>query len=204
MSAYISDFDASHFPYITTLDNSLRVILEMFQDEGAKGEHTSAPNTGTFYGGGFFSFFSGTSYAYSSAQAPGHAFVATGDLHYFFPPFSGHKGDGPTSHTLWGTLDSLTLGAGVDKGGHILDPFITFVFDEPLHGDVADGRENVTHDIMWGLMNGSVEGATDSIGTVPHGGLMAALETNGLDVDMSIADLVGHNFATETDLALAA
>ncbi|EMR4172239.1 hypothetical protein R2537_007279, partial [Pseudomonas aeruginosa] len=45
MSAYISSFDPSHFPYITTPDNSLRVVLEMFQDDGVRGEHTGVPNS---------------------------------------------------------------------------------------------------------------------------------------------------------------
>ncbi|AOU95440.1 uncharacterized protein AruCF_4549 [Achromobacter ruhlandii] len=53
-------------------------------------------------------------------------------------------------------------------------------------------------------MNGSVDGADDRLGSGTHGGLTTALEANGLDITMSIADLVGHNFATETDLALAA
>ncbi|MFY3161331.1 heme acquisition protein HasA [Achromobacter xylosoxidans] len=200
MSAYISSFDPSHFPYITTPDNSLRVVLEMFQDDGVRGEHTGVPNSGGFFGGGFFS---GTEYGYTSKTVDGYAFVASGDLNYYFPPFSGAKMAGATPHTLWGTLESVTLGAGVDKAGHVVDPFITFTFDTPLHGDLADGRGNVTHDIIWGLMNGSVEGADDRLGSGTHGGLMAALEDNHLDVDMSIADLVAHNFATETDLALA-
>lgn len=85
-----------------------------------------------------------------------------------------------------------------------MDPLITFTFDQPVVGDVSEGRANDTHDVIWGLMNGSVSGADDRLGSGTHGGLLTALETNGLDVDMSIADLVGHNFATEADLALAA
>lgn len=37
-----------------------------------------------------------------------------------------------------------------------------------------------------------------------HGGLFGALGQNDMDITMSIADLVAHNFATEADLALAA
>lgn len=98
-----------------------------------EGEHTNMPNAGGFFGG---NMFNGTEYAYTSKTVANYAFVAEGDIHYFFPPFSGHAGDGPTAHTVWGELDSITLGAGVDKAGHVVDPLITFTFDAPIFGDV--------------------------------------------------------------------
>lgn len=203
MTVSISNFDEHHLPDASTAESSLREVLHAFETNGVAGEHVTASNSGTFYGGGWFSFFSGTSYAYSSKDPAHYAFVATGDLHYYFPPFSGSMSDGPTSHTLWGTIESITLGGGVTKG-QIVDPLITFTFDQPIFGDVSEGRANDTHDVIWGLMNGSVDGADDRLGSGTHGGLTTVLETNGLDISMSIADLVGHNFATETDLALAA
>ncbi len=200
MTAFISYID-DHLS-AATMEGSLREMLLAFQSKGVEGEHTNMPNAGGFFGG---NMFNGTEYAYTSKTVANYAFVAEGDIHYFFPPFSGHAGDGPTAHTVWGELGSITLGAGVDKAGHVVDPLITFTFDAPIFGDVSEGRGNDVHDIVWGLMNGHVDGgAVDKLGTVSNGGLLGALEENGLHTDYSIADLVGHNFATETDLALAA
>lgn len=201
MSAYISDYDEDNFPLFTSAEDTLRDVLLEFQNSGVAGEHTGGANAGGFFGG---DSFNGTSYGYTSTTVDGYAFLATGDLHYYFPPLNGSVGDGPTSHTLWGSLESITLGAGVSNAGVVVDPFITFTFDQPLYGDISEGRTNVVHDIIWGLMNGSVTGASDSLGTISQGGLIAALENNGLDVDVSVADLVGSFAFTETELALAA
>ncbi|MFY2840849.1 heme acquisition protein HasA [Achromobacter ruhlandii] len=201
MSAQVSFIDISHLPTGITTESSLELMLDAFQNGGVAGEHTSVPNKGGFFGG---NAFNGTDYGYVSKTVANYAFVASGDLHYFFPPYSGHAGDGPTAHTVWGSLDSITLGGGLDGAGHVVDPLITFAFDQPIEGDVADGRGNEVHDIVWGLMNGSVVGTPDKISHITNGGLVDALEQNGMDMHTSIADLVAHNFATETDLALAA
>ncbi|MEI2417010.1 heme acquisition protein HasA [Orrella sp. JC864] len=202
MSAYISDYDEVWFPDGTSADNDLRTVLTAFEENGVAGEHTDVPNFGGFFGG---DGFNGSSYGYTSTLVDGFAFLATGDLHYYFPPFNGAPNPDYTPHTLHGTLTSITLGAGVDQAGNVVDPFITFTFDDPLVGNLADGRENVVHDIIWGLMNGSVSGADDSAGTGTQGGLLAALQANGLQLDgVSIADLVGGALATETEWALAA
>ncbi|MBO1112228.1 heme acquisition protein HasA [Bordetella petrii] len=201
MSATISAYDEDNFPFGYSADDSVRDVLLEFQNSGVAGEHTGGPNEGGFFGG---NAFNGTSYGFTSTTVDGYAFLATGDLHYYFPPFNGSVGDGPTAHTLWGTLESITLGSGITSSGAVVDPFVTFTFDDPLYGDIADGRTNVVHDIIWGLMNGSVTGASDSAGTISQGGLIAALEDNGLDVDQAFADLVGSSAATETELALAA
>ncbi|AKP92178.1 MULTISPECIES: heme acquisition protein HasA [Achromobacter] len=198
MTAFISYID-DHLS-AATMEGSLMDMLLAFQSTGVEGEHTNMPNSGGFFGG---NMFNGTEYAYTSKAVPNYAFVAEGNIHYFFPPFSGHAGDGPTAHTVWGELDSITLGAGVDKAGHMVDPLITFTFDGPIFGDVAEGRGNDVHDIIWGLMNGHVDGIDDTkAGVDTHGGLLAALGNDF--VTHSVADLVAHNFATETDLALAA
>lgn len=200
MTASISQYDEDYFPSFTSADDLLRDVLLEFQNSGVAGEHTGVPNEGGFFGG---DSFNGSAYGYTSATVDGYAFLATGDLHYYFPPFNGSVGDGPTSHTLWGTLESITLGAGISNGT-VVNPFITFTFDQPLVGDIADGRANVVHDIIWGLMNGSVSGASDSLGTISQGGLIAALEANGLDVDVSVADLVGASTLSDSELLLAA
>ncbi|VGO10056.1 hypothetical protein AMB3_2456 [plant metagenome] len=202
MSAYISDYDEDFFPDFTSADDDLRTVLTEFQNNGVQGEHTSAPNYGGFFGG---DTFNGTSYGYTSTLVDGFAFLATGSLSYYFPPLNGSVGDGPVSHTLHGSITSITLGAGVSDTGVVDKPFLTFNFDTPLVGDIADGRTNVVHDVIWGLMNGSVSGASDSLGTVSNGGLLAALQANGLTLDgVSIADLVGASALSETEVALAA
>ncbi|ANF58972.1 heme acquisition protein HasA [Halotalea alkalilenta] len=198
MAASISSYDENWFPDGTGLNDSLYDVLIAFQNNGLEGSHPN--NTGGFYGGGSFS---GTSYSYVDASL-GFAFQATGDLNYYFPPLNGNVGDGPTSHTLWGSIDSITLGGGLNSDGSVADAFITFTFDEAITGDVSEGRTNDVHDVIWGLMNGSVVGADDSIGTGTNGGLVQALIDNGLDVDASIASLVGTASATDADLALAA
>ncbi len=201
MAAYISDYDLGLLPNQTSADDSLRDVLLAFEATGIDGEHTDAPNYGGFFGG---DGFNGSSYGYTSTLVDGFAFLATGDLSYYFPPLNGSPGDGPTSHTLHGTLSSITLGAGITETGEVIDPLFTFTFDQPLVGDIADGRVNVVHDIIWGLMNGSVSGASDSAGTISQGGLLAALDANGLDIDASVADLIGSALTTETEWALAA
>ena len=109
MSAHVSYIDINHLPTGLTLESSLELVLDAFQNEGVAGEHTSVPNKGGFFGG---NAFNGTDYGYVSKTVAHYAFVASGELHYFFPPYSGHVGDGPTAHTVWGSLDSITLGGG--------------------------------------------------------------------------------------------
>lgn len=176
MSAQVSFIDISHLPTGITTESSLELMLDAFQNGGVAGEHTSVPNKGGFFGG---NAFNGTDYGYVSKTVANYAFVASGDLHYFFPPYSGHAGDGPTAHTVWGSLDSITLGGGLDGAGHVVDPLITFTFDQPIEGDVADGRGNEVHDIVWGLMNGSVVGTPDKISHITNGGLVEALNRTG-------------------------
>ncbi|MCD9030776.1 heme acquisition protein HasA [Luteimonas sp. Y-2-2-4F] len=199
MSAYVTQYNETLFPeggY--TVNDPLFDVLRAFDDSGVAGEHTGVPNYGGFWGG---DAFSGTSYGFTSATVDGYAFVATGNLTYDFP-----------THTLWGSLESITLGAGVTSTGEVVSPFLTIEFDAALQGTLAEGRANVVHDVLWGLMNGSVDGASDSAGTVSPGGLIAALEDQGVTAGTTVADLyvpgaadlVGDFAVTETEYALAA
>ncbi|MGP9551656.1 heme acquisition protein HasA, partial [Halomonas sp. AOP42-D1-22] len=174
----------------TFVTGSLEDLLFTFQEEGVSGEHPA--NTGGFYAGGSLSSdpFSGDTYA-MALNGGDFAFSATGDLTYDFP-----------SHTLHGTLETLTLGGGLNDGdGTVADDFITFDFTSPLEGDLADGRENAVHDVIWGLMNGSVEG-WDSSTSVSQGGLLAELGDAILD-DTIPASVTGVS-TSEFDFALAA
>ncbi|MCE8037393.1 MULTISPECIES: heme acquisition protein HasA [unclassified Halomonas] len=201
MTASVTHFDESFELDGINLESTLYDALIEFQQSGLEGSHPA--NTGGFNGG---DMFNGTSYSYYDADL-GFAFQATGQLSYYFPPLNGSPGDGPTSHTLWGEIDTITLGVGLNENsGEVIDQWITFTFDTPITGDVSEGRENDVHDVIWGLMNGSVEGADDSIGTGTNGGLIAALENNGLDPSqVELADLVGVGAASsDLDVALAA
>lgn len=81
MSAQVSFIDISHLPTGITTESSLELMLDAFQNGGVAGEHTSVPNKGGFFGG---NAFNGTDYGYVSKTVANYAFVASGDLHYFF------------------------------------------------------------------------------------------------------------------------
>ncbi len=184
------EYDEDRFPG-EFVSGTLEELLLEFQEEGIDGEHPD--NTGGFYVDGSLSPdpFSGDTYAFS-LDGGDFAFSATGNLTYDFP-----------SHTLHGTLEGLSLGGGLNSDGTVDSDFITFTFDEPLVGDLADGRENLVHDVIWGLMNGSVEGFDDSAGTGTQGGLLAVLDDAGILGEAIPASVTGVA-ASEFDFALAA
>lgn len=198
MTATISFYDDTEFPFGTDMSDTLRTVLTEWQDSGLSGSHPT--NTGGFFGG---TTFSGTSYSYVSGTG-NYSFQVTGDLDYYFAGVSSPPVAGATNHTLYGEIDTITIGGGLDGSGNVTTPIFTFDFDAPLVGDLLDGRTNVVHDVIWGLMNGSVTGATDSLGTISPGGLIDALEDNGLDVDLSVADLTFPSLLSESELLLAA
>ncbi|MGO1771219.1 heme acquisition protein HasA [Halomonas sp. H2] len=183
-------YDENNFPGEFAV-GSLESLLLAFQSDGVDGEHPA--NTGGFYEDGSLSSnpFSGDTYA-MALNGGDFAFSATGDITYDFP-----------SHTLHGTLTGLTLGGGLNSDGTVSDDFITFDFNAPLDGDLADGRENAVHDVIWGLMNGSVEG-WDSSSSVSQGGLLAVLDDAGLLGDAIPASATGVQEFSEFDFALAA
>lgn len=80
MTAFISYID-DHLS-AATMEGSLMDMLLAFQSTGVEGEHTNMPNSGGFFGG---NMFNGTEYAYTSKAVPNYAFVAEGNIHYFFP-----------------------------------------------------------------------------------------------------------------------
>ncbi|MGP9552144.1 MULTISPECIES: heme acquisition protein HasA, partial [unclassified Halomonas] len=162
--------------------SSLGALLQYFDDnQGVEGEHNNGNpggiNTGGFFTDGVGSGLAGDTYAMANNDGA-FAFSATGNLSYNF-----------ADHALTGTLESLTLGADLNNG-EIVNDFITFTFDDPIVAS-HDGRGNEVHDIIWGLMNGSVEGADDSAGTGTNGGLLAVLDDAGLLGDAIPASVTG-------------
>ena len=196
------EYDEVQFPFPYDASSSLRDVLEAFQDEGLEGSHPNNP-------GGFFgdsdADYGGERYAYSDSSL-GYAFSAHGDLVYDF-----------ATHTLEGSLSKIELGGGLGANGYVDDPFLVFEFATDIEGDAStDGRDNLVHDIIWGLMNGSVNGYYD-VGGGPseHGGLIAALDdliTHQDGVDAAVEDIgvplpasaTGVPEFSDFDLALAA
>ncbi|OBX35931.1 hemophore HasA [Halomonas elongata] len=178
-------YDESNFPDSFS-SGSLESLLLAFEDEGVAGEHPA--NTGGFYTDGVDTTGTLQGDTYAMANNDGaFAFSATGDLSYNFG-----------AHALTGTLETLTLGGGLNNDGTVADDFITFTFDDPIVSENS-GRDNTVHDVIWGLMNGSVEGADDSAGTVNDGGLLAVLDDAGIS-----SDVIGVSATSDADLALAA
>jgi heme acquisition protein HasA len=203
MTATITDWDEDNFPVDddliqTTVDNTIREILYAWQDNGLSGSHPNLA-TGVFYTNGVPSGLSGDTFVYSIG-GQNSSVTVTGNLTYQFTPGV----PASETHILYGSISSVTIGAGTDAGGNITSPAVTFSFSTPIVGTEAEGRGNDVHDVVWGLMNGSVDGATDSIGTPTQGGLIHALEENGLDVDQVFADAVGLSPLSESELLLAA
>lgn len=169
---------------------TLEDLLLTFQEGGVSGEHPA--NTGGFYTNGVNSgAFTGDTYAFANTTT-NFAFSAVGSLSYDF-----------AQHAVYGTLQSLTLGGGLNANGTVSGDLITFNFGTtPLTATAAEGRDNAVHDVIWGLMNGSVEGASDSAGTPNDGGLLAVLEAAGLADD--IITTTGSTSFSESELLLAA
>jgi len=207
MSSVCITYDEDNFPFDglvqTTVNDSLRDILYAWQDFGLAGSHpvTTGGFSGSVPGGN--PSFSGTQYTYSIDSA-GTSFHVTGELYYYFSGVSGPNVPGAVNHTLYGRIDTITIGAGTDSGG-VTDQAITFDFTcDPIDGELLDGRTNDVHDTIWGLMNGSVTGATDGLLTVSTGGLIDRLEDRGIDVDDVFADIVGEPCGCGSELLLAA
>ena len=96
MSVSISFIDESHLPQGILMEDSLASMLVVFENDGVAGEHTAGKNYGGFFGGGPLN---GTDYGYASKDVANYAFVASGELNYYFPPYSGPKVEGATPHT---------------------------------------------------------------------------------------------------------
>ncbi|MGO3349298.1 MULTISPECIES: heme acquisition protein HasA [unclassified Halomonas] len=174
--------------------STLGALLQYFDDnEGVEGEHNDENpggiNTGGFFTDGAPSGLAGDTYAMANNDGA-FAFSATGSLSYNF-----------ADHALTGTLESITLGSQLSDG-EVVNDFLTFTFDDPIVSENS-GRDNTVHDIIWGLMNGSVEGAEDSAGTPNDGGLLAVLDDAGLLDDAIPASVTGVS-TSEFDFALAA
>lgn len=121
------------------------------------GEVEDGVNTGGFYPGSL----SGTQYALTSPNSDA-GFIAGGSLAYslFAPP----------AHTVYGTLDSISLGTDVAKNasGFYFAPGDQEVSFNGLglSSLLSEGHSGVVHEVIYGLMSGdatALDGVLDGI-----------------------------------------
>lgn len=125
------------------------------------------PNTGGFYPGSL----SGTQYSLSSQESDA-GFIAGGTLQYslFSPP----------AHTVYGTLDSISLGTDVvysSTSGFDFAPGEEEVsFDGlGLSSLLSQGHDGVVHKVIYGLMSGDATELDKALDTL--------LSAYGVDTD---------------------
>lgn len=169
-------YNESYFPYDYYADDSLEDVLNAWATAGIPGTHPG--NTGGFFTGGTASGFSGDTYGFSTGN--GYAFSVYGDITYDFP-----------QHILYGTVDKITFGGGLDTAGNVVNPFLTINFDDPLENLTPSTGQYSVHDVIWGLMNSSLTGYPSGLhGTPGYGGLFAVLEDiYGIDLEDSVEDI---------------
>lgn len=187
-ASFSYNLDLDTYPDGFNYNSSLADVLYNWASEGVPGTHPT--NTGGFYENGEAVRFNGDTYAFTTGS--GYAFSATGELSYYFPPLSGPAVTGATSHTLYGTLESISFGGGLNSDGTVNDPFLTITFDDPIVSALLEGYGGDVHSIVYGLMSASVDELLTVLGT-----------DYGVDVTNSLVTL-GSASLTESDLALAA
>lgn len=144
------------------------------------GQVVDGTNTGGFNPGPF----DGTQYALKSTNSDA-AFVADGELHYtlFSAP----------SHTVWGSLDTLSLGDTL-AGGTTANPY-TLVSQEVsftnlgLESLKTEGREGDVHKVIYGLMSGDSSALAGEIDA-----LLKAIDPS-LSVNSTFDDLAAAGIA---------
>ncbi|MEH0832485.1 heme acquisition protein HasA [Pectobacterium cacticida] len=154
-----------------------------FGDPGHGGP-AGGGNSGSFYGSSSGSLFDGSQYGLQASATNATAFIADGDLHYSFR-------DAGNPHTLYGELDKLSFGEGLEGGSTsnftLTDLQVSFSGLD-LSSLLTEGQTADLHQAVYGLMRGDVDP------------LLNVLSNAGIDVTSSFADLsVAH--ATTDSLA---
>ncbi|PMR72840.1 heme acquisition protein HasA [Billgrantia endophytica] len=116
-------------------------------------------------------------------------------------------------HTLYGSLDSLEFGTGLEQwdetgdGNFALGETYLDISGLDLFGELSEGQANVVHEVVWGLMGGETDALADVINDI--------LADYNLTVDSTFAELelaglagpasvTGVTEVSDFDLALAA
>jgi len=156
-------------------------------------------NTGGFNTGG--RAMTGEQYATHGAQGSEYAFIAASDtdkgLNYVFDP-KVSPGDN-MNHYLWGELDTVTLGTGLQGGNGtdfgLNDYTVSFNGLDLSAASDAGRAGNAVQDVIYGLMKGDVSGL--------EGALNNLLSGFGLSTDSTFDDLAAAGVA-HADAPLAA
>ncbi len=175
------------YPHGYSYEDSLKEVLEAWADEGVPGTHPG--NTGGFFTNDMPSGFSGDTYGFTTGN--GYAISVYGSITYDFP-----------THVLSGTVDAISFGGGLDLVGNVVDPFLTINFDDPLVSAIGDTGQYSVHDVIWGLMNSSLEGYPSGLhGTPGYGGLFAVLEDiYGIDIENTAIEDLPNAVACDSEL----
>jgi heme acquisition protein HasA len=187
--AFSVNYDSSFGGY--SIHDYLGQWASTFGDINHTNGNVTDSNSGGFYGGSL----SGSQYAVTSTANNVTSFVAGGNLTYtlFNAP----------AHTLYGQLDSLSFGDGLNGGGstpyNIQVPDVSFG-GLNLSSLQAQGHDGVVHQVVYGLMSGD----TGALETALNG----ILDDYGLSVNstfdqVAAATAVGVQHADSPDLLAA-
>ena len=186
--AFSVNYDSSVGSY--SIHDYLTEWSATFGDVNHTNGNVDDSNTGGFYGGSL----SGSQYAITSTANNITSFVAEGNLTYtlFADP----------AHTLYGTVDSLSFGDGLQGGSS--SPYNIQALDVSFSGlDLssaqAEGHAGVVHEVVYGLMSGD----TSALETALNG----ILDQYNLSIDSTfdqIAAVVGTSATAEHADLLAA
>jgi heme acquisition protein HasA len=174
---YTFNYDYAPTDYKSSSDQSLGNLLDTFDATGADVLEHGEDNPGGFFTDGQSTGLSGQYYAGTSTTTTNYSYsINAGEGNSLYYDI--------TSHTLYGTIESITIGSGLNGDGTVTNELLTLDFsDDPITGTLEEGRTNDVHDVVWGLMNSSTTGASDSAGTVSNGGLQGYLTALGIDLD---------------------
>lgn len=186
----------------TALSQSIWDSLEAFADVFGDVNHTNGNvdenNIGGFYGGGFFD---GTQYGITSTDNDVSAILAEGDLTYSFVT--------DPAHTLYGDLDSVILGDGLDggdaSGPYEIDvPFLSFN-GLGLSSDITEGHAGVVHKVVYGLMSGDPTELGKAVAGL-FDGLLNVTDSWGDSTSVfntaTLSDLDGNNDGVVTEVEI--
>ncbi|TBU75929.1 heme acquisition protein HasA [Phytopseudomonas daroniae] len=184
MSTVTVGYNESYFPYDYYADDTFKDVLEAWASSGIPGTHPT--NTGGFFTGGVdYGNLYGDTYAFTTGN--GYAFSVQGNLTYDFD-LQTYQG----THTVYGTVNSISFGGGLTGNGTVNNPFLTITFDTPLTSELSEGFSGDVHEVVYGLMNANVSA------------LLAVLESGyGVDVDVDTIEDLGTPFASLVGVAEA-
>ena len=180
--------------------DSLEAFADVFGDVNHTNGNVDPSNSGGFYGGGPFN---GTQYAINGVN-PVSAILAEGDLTYSFMT--------TPAHTLYGDLDTITLGDGLTRDGasgpySITDPVLTFN-GLGLSTDVNDltiTDRGIVHDVIYGLMSGDATELGKAVAGL-FDGLLNVTDSWGDSTSVfnkaTLSDLDGNNDGVVTEVEI--